>query len=160
MKEKTETSSGGIVFKRLTSNDKRLTTLWLICQHSYHKGWVFPKGLIGDKESNESKEEAALREVEEEGGIKTKIIHPEPVIVHFDYQWKGSPHAKGNEEIILVHKTVYYYLMEYISGDPKDHDWEMSDVKFVKEDEVIKTLTYESDKEAFKKILALMKLKQ
>jgi 8-oxo-dGTP pyrophosphatase MutT (NUDIX family) len=48
IKIKNETSAGGIVFKR-----ENKETLWLICQHSYHKGWVFPKGLIGDKKENE-----------------------------------------------------------------------------------------------------------
>jgi len=40
-----------------------------------------------------------------------------------------------------------------LSGDPKDHDWEMMDAKFVSEAEVKKTLTYTSDIEAFAKVL-------
>ena len=47
--------------------------------------------------------------------------------------------------------------MEYVSGDPKNHDWEMSEAKFVTADEVKKTLTYLSDKEAFEKILKIIK---
>ena len=43
--------------------------------------------------------------------------------------------------------------MEYLSGDPKDHDWEVSEAKFIPEDEVKKILTYKSDQEAFEKIL-------
>jgi len=39
-----------------------------------HHGWVFPKGLIGDHIEGESKEATALREVEEETGVKGKII--------------------------------------------------------------------------------------
>ena len=134
MKIINQTSAGGIVFKG---------NLWLICQHSQHKGWVFPKGLVGDDDVNESMEQAALREVEEEGGIKAKIINDQPIKVQYSYQWNN----------VLVKKTVYYFLMEYVSGDPKNHDWEMSDVKFVNEKEVKKTLTYPSDKEAFVKIL-------
>ena len=65
-----QTSAGGIVFKG---------SLWLICQHSQHKGWVFPKGLVGDNNKNESMEKAALREVGEEGGIKAKIIIKKPI---------------------------------------------------------------------------------
>lgn len=137
MKTINQISAGGIVWKG---------NLWLITQHSQHKGWVFPKGLVGDNDSNESKEAAALREVEEEGGIKAKIILNKPVITNYQYVWEGS----------LIKKTVYYYLMEYISGDPKNHDWEMMDAKFVKKDEVRKTLTYKSDKEAFEKILKLL----
>ena len=152
MKTKKETSAGGIVFKR--QNGK---IFWLICQHSYHKGWVFPKGLIGDKKENEEAKEAALREVEEEGGVKAKIIDNNPVKVSYMYQWQGLPHGGKNGEKILVKKTVYYFLMEYLSGDPKNHDWEVSDAKFVLEDEVKKTLTYKADKEAFEKILKIFK---
>lgn len=151
MKFKTETSAGGIVFKKTRNSLNSLASRsgstrnfqWLICQHSKHKGWVFPKGLVGDDVENESMETAALREVEEEGGVKAKIISNKPIVTNYQYTWKGT----------LIKKTVYYFLMEYISGDPKNHDWEMSDAKFVSKDEVKKTLTYNSDKEAFEKIL-------
>jgi len=152
MKTKIETSAGGIVFKK--ENGK---ILWLICQHSYHQGWVFPKGLIGDKKEDEDIKEAALREVEEEGGVKAKIIDETPVKVFYTYQWQGSPHGGKNGEKMLVKKTVYYFLMEYLSGDPKNHDWEMSNAKFVLEEEAKKMLTYKSDREAFEKILKIFK---
>ncbi|MFA5136162.1 MAG: NUDIX domain-containing protein [Patescibacteria group bacterium] len=152
-----ETSAGGIVYKQLTTNSKQPVTLWLITQHSQHKGWVFPKGLIADKESKESKEDAAIREVQEEGGIKARIVNPTPIVVKYTYQWYGSPHAKGAKQKYLVDKTVFYYLMKYESGDPKDHDWEMMDAKFATEEEVKKLLSYPSDKEAFKKACTLFK---
>jgi len=137
MKTIFQTSAGGIVFKKI---QKRF---WLICRHSKHKGWVFPKGLVGDENSTESNETAALREVEEEGGVKAKIISNKPIITNYQYVWKRN----------LIKKTVYYFLMEYISGDPKNHDWEISEAKFVTADIVKKILTYPSDKEAFAKIL-------
>lgn len=157
MKTKFEVSAGGIVYKKFVIRNSQFVIKWLICQHSQHKGWVFPKGLIGDSTKNESMEAAALREVEEEGGVKAKIINSKPVMVRYSYQWNNSPHGGINGEKILVNKTVYYYLMEYISGDPKNHDWEMSEAKFVTEEEVKKTLTFKSDKEAFEKILIIRK---
>ena len=149
MKIINQTSAGGIVFKKLVTSHQSLATnrLWLICQHSQHKGWVFPKGFVGDVDKNETNETAALREVEEEGGIKAKIINDQPIKTQYSYQLNN----------ILVKKTVYYFLMEYVSGDPKNHDWEMSEAKFVTADEVKKTLTYLSDKEAFEKILKIIK---
>ncbi len=138
MKVKYEISAGGIVYKQ-----ERGKTCWLIAQHSYHKGWIFPKGLVGDKTKEEQKEEAALREVEEEGGVKAKIVHHEPIVINYAYRWKDN----------LIKKTVYYFLMEYLSGDPKNHDWEVLEAKFISGEEVKKTLTYESDKEAFEKVL-------
>lgn len=143
MKFKIEISSGGIVYKKQV--DK---ILWLITQHSQHKGWGFPKGLIGDNIKDEPMEEAALREVEEEGGVKTKIVNHKPVKVNYNYRFKD----------FLVKKTVYYFLMEYISGDPKNHDWEVSEAKFVSENEVKKTLSFKTDEQAFDKVLLLKDL--
>ncbi|QQG44582.1 MAG: NUDIX domain-containing protein [Candidatus Roizmanbacteria bacterium] len=144
MKYKTETSAGGIVYKK--ENGK---ILWLITQHSQNKGWSFPKGLIGDTKQNEPMEEAALREVGEEGGIKAKIVNPQPVETKYKYRFQDT----------LVDKTVNYFLMEYISGDPADHDWEVSEALFLTEEEVKKTLTFKADQEAFKKILKQFKSK-
>lgn len=151
MKIKNETSAGGIVFRRIPGPESRVQSsesiVWLVTQHSQHKGWVFPKGLIGDSVVNEPMEDAALREVEEEGGVKAKIMNPKPVTVSYSYKWND----------LQVDKKVHYFLMEYISGDPKNHDWEMMDAKFMKEDEVKKILTYPSDKQAFGEILRMVK---
>jgi 8-oxo-dGTP pyrophosphatase MutT (NUDIX family) len=142
MKLKIETSAGGIVFRKIDNK-----THWLIVKHSQYKKWTFPKGLIGDKTENEDAKVAALREVEEEGGIKAKIINDKPVIVQYNYRFKD----------FFIKKTVYYYLMEYVSGDVKEHDFEVSDATFVSEDEVEKMLGFRSDNEAFIKILLLQK---
>jgi 8-oxo-dGTP pyrophosphatase MutT (NUDIX family) len=141
MKYKRETSAGGIVYK----NDGD-TQLWLITQHSLHKGWGFPKGIVGDVVENEPMEDAALREVGEEGGIQARIVNPTPVQVSYKYTLKDT----------LVDKNVFYYLMEYVSGSPDDHDWEVSEAKFISTEEIRELLTFESDKEAFEKILQLL----
>lgn len=129
-----QVSAGGIV---------RKGDLWLIGQHSQHKGWVFLKGLIGDKDSKESMEKAAIREVKEEGGVVAKIINNKPIETGYQYEFENT----------VIKKKVYYYLMEYVSGNTKDHDWEMDQVKFVSKKEVEKILTYESEKAAFTEIL-------
>lgn len=140
MKLKFETSAGGIVYKKQGKN-----VVWLVTQHSEHKGWGFPKGLIGDKEKNEPMDQAALREVEEEGGVEAKIITELPQPAKYMYRFKDA----------LVKKTVYYFLMEYLTGDPKNHDWEVSDAKFLNENEVKKILTYKTDKDAFSQALSV-----
>lgn len=145
---KHEISAGGIVYRKVQSLKSKVhKVVWLICQHSQHKGWVFPKGLVGDTNENEPLEDAALREVEEEGGIKAKIIAPLPKPIEYFYKLKGE----------TIKKTVHYFLMEYITGDPKDHDHEMMDAKFVTADEVKSTLTYKTDKQAFEEALRLFK---
>ncbi len=144
---KHEISAGGIVYKEVKSQKLKVKSIkWLICQHSQHKGWVFPKGLVADVNQEEGTEEAALRETKEEGGVKAKIIEKLPKPIEYFYKFKGQ----------LIKKTVYYYLMEYVSGDPKNHDWEMAEAKFLSEDEVKKILTYKSDKEAFAQALNIL----
>lgn len=139
---KFEFSAGGIVYKYKdsTKEKRKDNILILVCKHSYHHNWVFPKGLIGDKEENktQSKEETAVREVKEETGVEGKIesqISP----VEFNYKWE-------NEEI---KKTVYYFIMQYIDGDITQHDDEMEDVEFIDYNDVLERLKYDSDKKAW-----------
>ena len=143
-----EFSAGGIVYKKVQrpkTKDKRL--MWLVCQHSKHKGWVFPKGLIGDNHKGETSEETAVREVKEETGVWGKIIKKLKNPATYFYMWQGDKRFK----------TVYYFLMQYVSGDTKDHDWEMSQVEWLPQDQVENRLSYKSDKKAFLEVLEMMK---
>jgi len=127
-------SAGGVVFKR--DPDLKI----LVSQHSQTHAWVFPKGLIGDKEDNkkESKETTAVREVKEETGADARIISPLTPVT-FWFVWE-------NEK---VKKTVYYFIMEYIDGDISIHDHEMENVEWIDPSEVEKRLTYSSDKKVW-----------
>lgn len=133
---KFEFSAGGIVYK---TEDNKLFIL--LAKHSHHKGWVFPKGLI-DREKNESKEKAAIREVKEETGAEGEIQKAlEPST--FWYAWEGEKRKK----------TVYYFIMKYIGGDIAKHDFEMEEVEWVESEKVLETLTHKGEKEVFKKAL-------
>lgn len=136
-----ETSAGGMVYKD-ASNGRE----WLLIQHSKAKHWGFPKGHVGDKIPNEKREEAALREVEEEGGIRATIVSDSSFTTTYFFRYGNTLHKK----------TVYYFLMKYISGDTSNHDSEVSQATFIAESEVERSLTYDSDKEAFKKARALI----
>jgi 8-oxo-dGTP pyrophosphatase MutT (NUDIX family) len=142
---KLEFSAGGIVFRKSIINNQKSKILILVCQHSQHHGWVFPKGLIGDHHENETKEETALREVEEETGAKGKILRAFTP-VEFWYEWKGEK----------IKKTVYYYLMEFISGDIAKHDFEMENVDWLPQDKVEERLTYESDRRVWQEARQLI----
>jgi 8-oxo-dGTP pyrophosphatase MutT (NUDIX family) len=133
-------SAGGIVFKKEKAN-----VLILVAQHSKHHGWVFPKGLIGDHLENESKEETALREVKEETGILGKIIKP-LAPVEFWFVLDGEK----------VRKTVYYFLMEYVSGNTSSHDFEMEKVEWLEMEKVENKLTFPSDKKVWKETKKLI----
>ena len=137
---KFEFSAGGIVYKK---EENKL--LILVSQHSQHHGWVFPKGLIGDKIKNEGKEETALREVEEETGVRGKIIKPLKEVQY----WYVFEKEK-------IKKTVYYFLMEYVSGDIKNHDFEMENVEWIEPENVEDRLTYKSDKQVWEEAKKLL----
>lgn len=143
---KFEFSAGGIVFKK--TGDKILV---LLCQHSGHHGWVFPKGHIdpsaGSGQAPETKEEAALREVKEETGVIGEIIRPLEPIQYWFLQYLPAG-RQGKEKI---KKTVYYFLMEYVSGDIAVHDDEMENVEWLPIDAVAEKLTYPSDKKIWEK---------
>ncbi|MBU1031903.1 NUDIX hydrolase [Patescibacteria group bacterium] len=130
---KREFSAGGIVF-----NNKGQV---LVTQHSQNKHWSFPKGLI---DSGQTPEEAALREVKEEGGVKAEIIDK---IGYSKYIY-----SLNGEKIF---KVVTYFLMKYISGDPKDHDWEVEEAGWYEPEDALKQLTFNQDKELLKKALEI-----
>ncbi|MFH1832861.1 MAG: NUDIX domain-containing protein [Candidatus Levyibacteriota bacterium] len=144
---KFEFSAGGIVYKNQRSKIKNQKDkiLILVAQHSQHHGWVFPKGLVGDQIRGEKKEDTAVREVEEETGIKAKIIKAFIPVIYW-YVFKGEK----------IRKTVYYFLMEYISGDIKKHDFEMENVEWLNINKVEKRLTYKSDKQVWQEAKKLI----
>lgn len=138
---KLEFSAGGIVYKINNLGTIEI----LICQHGLHHGWVFPKGHIGDTIKNESRQEAAIREVKEETGINGKIISALAPIYYF-YQI----------DKIKRKKTVYYFLMEYMDGNISIHDNEMENVEWLPIEKIEKRLTYESDKNSWEQAKQLL----
>jgi|SRR3972149_1368586 len=134
---KREFSAGGIVF-----NDKGQV---LLTKHSQNKHWSFPKGLI---DPGQTSQEAALREVKEEGGIEAEIIDK---VGYSKYVYTFK------EEKIF--KVVTYYLMKYVSGDPKDHDWEVEEAGWYGVEEALRQLTFSQDKVLLNRAVDLFKLK-
>jgi 8-oxo-dGTP pyrophosphatase MutT (NUDIX family) len=133
---KLQFSAGGVVIK-----GKGV----LLSQHSQHHGWVFPKGLIGDKKIEESKEDTAIREVKEEAGVDAKIIQ---ALAPVEY-WFVLDGEK-------IKKTVYYFLMECVGGDITKHDQEMENVEWLPKDKVEERLTYKSDKQVWQEVKNLI----
>lgn len=130
---KFEFSAGGVVYKK-----EKGKVFILLAQHSQHHGWVFPKGLIGDWKEGESKEETAVREVEEETGVLAKILEPLTPVTYW-YQWEGEKRKK----------TVYYFVMDFLSEDQSKKDHEMEAVEWLPVDGVEERLTYPSDKKVW-----------
>ncbi|MBX4187282.1 MAG: NUDIX domain-containing protein [Candidatus Doudnabacteria bacterium] len=136
MKWKREISAGGVVFKKDGSQ-----TFILLIQPSGQTAnkdlvWTFPKGHL----DNQKAEEAAVREVKEEGGVNAKII-ANLGSYKYTFVWEGEN----------IFKIVTYYLMEYVDGDPADHDHEVAEAKWFEIAEAEKNLTYKIDKEVIEK---------
>ncbi|OGH10754.1 MAG: hypothetical protein A3B38_03555 [Candidatus Levybacteria bacterium RIFCSPLOWO2_01_FULL_36_13] len=140
-----EFSAGGVVYKKVRSTSSGFKYLILIGQHSGHKGWVFPKGLIGDHKKKEGKEDTAIREVKEETGVEANIEKALTPITYW-YVWEEEKRRK----------TVYYFIMKATGGKIENHDWEMSDVKWVNVEKVEDTLTYPSDKKVWEEARKLL----
>ncbi|MFC1711002.1 NUDIX domain-containing protein [Patescibacteria group bacterium] len=157
---KTEFSAGAVVFKKTSAGFK-----FLIGKHSgYHK-WVLPKGLI---EKGEKGYMAALRETEEEMGIKARLITTKPIIV-IKYMYLADFKAKSAKQKsktaskrvmtyqedggkkTKVFKTVSFYLAKYLSGDPKNHDWEMETVSWFIFEKALSMLAFKGERQALEK---------
>lgn len=89
-----EVSAGGVVINGAN----------ILLLKKFSGDWVLPKGRL---ESGESKEEAALREVQEETGVRCEIIR-RIGFVKYNYR---------NREGDFVQKTVHYYYMKGQEGD-------------------------------------------
>lgn len=157
---KREFSAGCVVFKKAKKG-----FVFLLGKHSgYHK-WVFPKGLI---EEDERDWQTALRETEEELGVKAKLVDKKPIHKeqYFFYaSYKDKPDEKRRVEKYKesfdsaqdkgsktkVFKTVSFYLAEFVSGDPKKHGWEMEEAGWFDYKKAMKLMAFKGEKEALKK---------
>ncbi|NBR93797.1 MAG: NUDIX hydrolase [Actinobacteria bacterium] len=94
--------------------------------------WSLPKGHI---EEGESPEQAAIREVLEETGIKSSISRSLGVI---DFWFM----AEGKR----IHKTVHHFLFAELSGTLVPQVSEVDDVKWFPLDDIVKTLAYPDER--------------
>jgi 8-oxo-dGTP diphosphatase len=120
-------SAGGVVVKR----DLDGVSILLIKPRGRDR-WQLPKGLVDPEESSE---QAAIREVREEGGVQAAIITALAPITFF-YQMHGQRFVK----------TVDFFLMEYQSGTPTDHDDEVDDSRWFEVAHAVATLTFKSER--------------
>ncbi|MDY6985095.1 MAG: NUDIX hydrolase [Candidatus Thermoplasmatota archaeon] len=123
-----EISAGGVVVKDAAHV--------LLARRAEH--WQLPKGLV---ENGEKTEETAIREVKEETGINARIIKP---LGKINYWY----HREGKR----IYKAVYFFLMEAISGDIKEHDSEMDEVRWFEMDEALEKIAYRNEKDILEKV--------
>jgi 8-oxo-dGTP diphosphatase len=91
--------------------------------------WSLPKGKLDE---GESFEDAALREVEEETGLRCALVRELPAI---EYEVRGRP------------KVVRYWAMEVVGETPFVPNDEVDQLRWVEPREALAVLTYERDRE-------------
>ena len=139
---KREFSAGGCVFKREGGQ-----ILWAIIKPRLstdfpRERYQLPKGLIDGQESSE---QAALREVKEETELTARIIQKIDSTKIF-YTFRGEK----------IFKIITYYLMEYLSGEPKEST-EVEKTMWLPLEEAKKILTHTNDKGILQKASGLLK---
>jgi 8-oxo-dGTP pyrophosphatase MutT (NUDIX family) len=179
MNFKREFSAGGVVYKKTKGQNSKI--FFLLGKHSgYHK-WVLPKGLI---ELGEKSWQTAVRETKEEMGVEARLIKIEPIHeeTYFyvadlkkikpqnakDKASTQSPNLDKTTRRIIkyqeegggktkVFKKVVFYLMEYVSGQPEEHGWEMEEAGWFSYNKAIKLMAFKGEKEALKKAYHFLK---
>ena len=103
--------------------------------------WTWPKGNI---EEGESPQDAAIREIGEEAGLKNLDIIDKIDAVHYFYRLKGK----------LIFKTVYLYLFEAKGNERlKALECEIEDARWLPPEEALKNIEYKGAKKILKKAI-------
>ena len=135
-----ETSAGGLVVDRSGPEPRAA----LIARHD-RRGrlvWSLPKGHVED---GETPEEAAVREVEEETGIRGSVLAPLGTI---DF-WFVADQRR-------VHKTVHHFLLEAAGGELSDADIEVVEVAWIPLSEVSDRLAYADERRLLERVGELL----
>jgi 8-oxo-dGTP pyrophosphatase MutT (NUDIX family) len=131
LRTSTATSAGGIVVRYESGRP------WLVVgsrrRERDGRTWTLPKGTPNP---GESREETAIREVEEETGLRVRISGPLDSI-EYTFVQSGT----------RIHKTVHYFMMVQIGGDLSSHDHEFDEVRWIPFDAAATMLTFETERE-------------
>ncbi len=131
-------AAGGIVFRFVASGRTEVA-----CIYRESRGdWTFPKGKLDE---GETFEQAALREVYEETGMRCRIVR---FVGTTNYT-----HRKGRPKIVA------YYLMSVDDGDFAPND-EVDELVWLRLEQVHSHLTWDRDHELFDLAVAMSELRQ
>lgn len=124
-----EFSAGGVVVRdgacvvvvpaRRTAGGGRVLTL--------------PKGHLA---AGESAADAALREVREEAGVEAALVE-KLGDVRYWYQRGGR----------RIAKVVAFFLLDYVAGEPGDHDEEIEEASWMALEEAAEKLTFPGERQ-------------
>lgn len=131
-----EFSAGGVVVR----GDEVVVIIPVKRKADGTKAIALPKGHPDD---GESAIEAAVREVREEAGVTGRLIESLGTI-EYVYERKGRKRPK----------RVEFFLFEYESGDPRDHDHEIERAWWMPLSEAATSLSHEAEREIVRRALA------
>lgn len=135
-----ETSAGGLVVDR-SPTGPRAALIGRLDRRG-RLMWSLPKGHL---EQGETAEQAAIREVEEETGIRGRILAP---LGSIDFWFV----ADGRR----IHKTVHHYLMEQVGGSLSAEDPEVVEVAWVALADVSSQLAYADERRLLERVPELL----
>jgi 8-oxo-dGTP pyrophosphatase MutT (NUDIX family) len=102
---------------------------------------ALPKGHV---DPGETPEQAAKREVREEAGVDAELVEPLGDVRYF-YQRDG----------LRIRKRVSFFLFDYVSGAPEDHDDEVEEARWIPLREALTALSYPGEREMVARALSL-----
>jgi 8-oxo-dGTP pyrophosphatase MutT (NUDIX family) len=131
-----EVSAGGVVVRgddvllvvptRRAANGSRVVAL--------------PKGHL---DGDETAEQAAIREVREEGGVDADLVSPLGE-VRYQYRRDGR----------LISKVVHFFHCAFRSGSPSNHDHEIEDARWVPMEQAVIELSYPGERDMVARVLS------
>src|SRR6266581_492333 len=121
-----DVSAGGVIYRQ-RNGELEVALVGKLAP----RRWALPKG---GPQKGESLEQAAVREVTEETGLRARLICPLGEIDYW-FRWGGRRHFK----------TVHFYLMEAIGGDVSQHDHEYDVVEWFSVPDAHRDMTYPSE---------------
>jgi 8-oxo-dGTP pyrophosphatase MutT (NUDIX family) len=130
--DKEKLAAGGVVIEAIEGRPIRV----LLVHRPRYDDWSFPKGGVDE---GESVEDAALREVLEESGLKCRIIRK---LAESRYKYRTKRGA-------VRPKIVHYFLMEPIGGQITTDGEEVDSAEWLDVGEAEHRLSYDLDKEIF-----------
>jgi 8-oxo-dGTP pyrophosphatase MutT (NUDIX family) len=138
---KEQVSAGGVVFR----GDKGRVEVVIVSVGGQNR-WQLPKGLV---EAGEKPEITAVREAREEGGVSSDVVQP---IETIEYWYAGL----DNGIKVRFHKRVHFYLLRYVSGDTRDHDWEVNEARWVPIEDATSQLAFDNEKRVMERARELV----
>lgn len=132
-------SAGGVPFRPGAEGIQ----VALIATAGGHR-WQLPKGRL---EPGEGAVQAAIREVEEETGLRTVV---ELFLRTVEYSYTDTYRREIPE---TVYKRVDFYLLRVVGGELSDLSFEVDGVLWASPEEALKRLTFSGERECVRQAL-------